>query len=288
MPMCCIIPGPMPPAPWPCMNGGPKPPGPVPTVCAKAHPPTSAAVTARPPITRAFFFMSVSNSFATARSVAGALEGEDFTEVFQKPRFFVTKFVRRRASNTWTHIRGTGSRRLVYILLMQGAPHILIVDDHREIRDLVSRALTKEGFRVSAAADGRAMRKVLADSRIDLILLDLMLPGEDGLSLCRSLRAEIEHPDHHADRQGRRAGPGDRPRDGSRRLSAQAVRQPRAHRAHQGSPATQPGDTRRRASPAKQPKHYRFDRWRLDTGRTGAAPRRWRHHCRSAPENTIC
>ena len=83
---------------------------------------------------------------------------------------------------------------MVYIARMQGAPHILIVDDHREIRDLVSRALTKEGFRVSAAADGRAMRKILADSRIDLILLDLMLPGEDGLSLCRTLRAESNIP----------------------------------------------------------------------------------------------
>ena len=77
---------------------------------------------------------------------------------------------------------------------MQSAPHILIVDDHRELRDLVSRVLTKEGFRVSTAADGRAMRQVLADGRIDLILLDLMLPGEDGLSLCRSLRAESKIP----------------------------------------------------------------------------------------------
>jgi two-component system OmpR family response regulator len=77
---------------------------------------------------------------------------------------------------------------------MQSGPHILIVDDHREIRDLVSRALTKEGFRVSTAADGRAMRKILADGRIDLILLDLMLPGEDGLSLCRTLRAESNIP----------------------------------------------------------------------------------------------
>ena len=77
---------------------------------------------------------------------------------------------------------------------MQGGAHILIVDDHREIRDLVSRALTKEGFRVSSAADGRAMRKVLADGRIDLILLDLMLPGEDGLSLCRALRNESDIP----------------------------------------------------------------------------------------------
>ena len=77
---------------------------------------------------------------------------------------------------------------------MQGGAHILIVDDHREIRDLVSRALTKEGFRVSSAADGRAMNKVLANSRIDLILLDLMLPGEDGLSLCRALRGESNIP----------------------------------------------------------------------------------------------
>ncbi|MDI1342771.1 MAG: response regulator [Pseudolabrys sp.] len=77
---------------------------------------------------------------------------------------------------------------------MQSGPHILIVDDHREIRDLVSRALTKEGFRVSTAADGRAMQKVMADGRIDLILLDLMLPGEDGLSLCRTLRAESNIP----------------------------------------------------------------------------------------------
>jgi two-component system OmpR family response regulator len=77
---------------------------------------------------------------------------------------------------------------------MPGAPHILIVDDHREIRDLVSRALFKEGFRISTAADGKAMRKVLADSRIDLILLDLMLPGEDGLSICRRLRARGNVP----------------------------------------------------------------------------------------------
>ena len=73
-------------------------------------------------------------------------------------------------------------------------PHILIVDDHREIRELVSRALAKDGFRVSTAGDGKAMRRVLADARIDLILLDLMLPDEDGLSLCRSLRADSDIP----------------------------------------------------------------------------------------------
>lgn len=77
---------------------------------------------------------------------------------------------------------------------MTGAPHILVVDDHREIRELVSRALAKEGFRVSVAADGKAMRKALLDGRIDLILLDLMLPGEDGLALCRAVRAESAIP----------------------------------------------------------------------------------------------
>lgn len=77
---------------------------------------------------------------------------------------------------------------------MTPTSHILIVDDHREIRDLVSRALTKEGFRVSSAADGKAMRTMLADSRVDLILLDLMLPGENGLALCRELRARSRIP----------------------------------------------------------------------------------------------
>lgn len=77
---------------------------------------------------------------------------------------------------------------------MEGSPHILVVDDNQEIRDLLSRFLVKDGFRVSTAPDGRAMRKVLAESTIDLIVLDLMLPGEDGLTLCRRLRAESEIP----------------------------------------------------------------------------------------------
>ncbi|UPY35614.1 response regulator [Sediminicoccus sp. KRV36] len=77
---------------------------------------------------------------------------------------------------------------------MNTGPHILIVDDQREIRDLVARALAREGFRTSSAGDGKAMRRALADARIDLVLLDLMLPGEDGLSLCRAIRAESRVP----------------------------------------------------------------------------------------------
>jgi two-component system OmpR family response regulator len=72
---------------------------------------------------------------------------------------------------------------------MEAAPHLLVVDDDREIRDLLSRFLRKHGFRVTAAADGRQMNEALAAGRFDLVVLDLMLPGEDGLSICRRLRA---------------------------------------------------------------------------------------------------
>jgi len=77
---------------------------------------------------------------------------------------------------------------------MTEQPHILVVDDDREIRDLVTRYLNKHGLRARAAADGREMRRVLDDWSIDLIILDLMLPGEDGLSLCRRLRADSKIP----------------------------------------------------------------------------------------------
>jgi two-component system OmpR family response regulator len=77
---------------------------------------------------------------------------------------------------------------------MDASPHVLIVDDDREIRDLLSRFLAKNSYRVSTAADGREMRKALSDWAIDLIILDLMLPGEDGLTLCRNLRADSNIP----------------------------------------------------------------------------------------------
>ncbi|MGD9867858.1 MAG: response regulator, partial [Hyphomicrobiales bacterium] len=72
---------------------------------------------------------------------------------------------------------------------MKNSAHILVVDDHREIRDLLAKLLKKHGYRVSAAADGKEMRRRLQDSGIDLVILDLMLPAEDGLTLCRDLRA---------------------------------------------------------------------------------------------------
>src|SRR5580693_4453677 len=68
--------------------------------------------------------------------------------------------------------------------------HILIVDDQREICDLVHGYLTGEGYRVSTAHDGAEMRRIMAQGGVDLVILDLMLPGEDGLTLARSLREE--------------------------------------------------------------------------------------------------
>ena len=76
---------------------------------------------------------------------------------------------------------------------MDSTAHILVVDDDREIRQLVGDYLRKNGFRISLAADGRQMRETLAASRIDLVVLDLMLPGEDGLTLCRNLRGGDEY-----------------------------------------------------------------------------------------------
>jgi DNA-binding response OmpR family regulator len=72
---------------------------------------------------------------------------------------------------------------------MEHIDHILIVDDDREIRELVSSYLKKNGLRTSVAADGRQMRSFLEGNTVDLIVLDLMMPGDDGLVLTRELRA---------------------------------------------------------------------------------------------------
>ena len=66
---------------------------------------------------------------------------------------------------------------------------IIVVDDDARIRDLLRRYLTQEGFEVSIAEDGKALNRLLLRESADLIVLDLMMPGEDGLSICRRLRA---------------------------------------------------------------------------------------------------
>ena len=73
---------------------------------------------------------------------------------------------------------------------MTAQPHILVVDDHAEIRQSVTRYLEKNGMRATAAGSTGEMDDHLAKESIDLIVLDIMMPGEDGLSACRRLRQE--------------------------------------------------------------------------------------------------
>ena len=72
---------------------------------------------------------------------------------------------------------------------MDFVPHIAVVDDHRDIRDLIGKYLQQQGYRVSTVENGAALRRLLERQAPDLIVLDIMMPGEDGLTLCRELRA---------------------------------------------------------------------------------------------------
>lgn len=77
---------------------------------------------------------------------------------------------------------------------MNDSAHLLIVDDDRDIRELLSEILTRYGYRVSTAHDAPEMARVLSATHIDLVVLDVMLPGQDGLSICRELRASSNLP----------------------------------------------------------------------------------------------
>lgn len=72
---------------------------------------------------------------------------------------------------------------------MDTTPHIVVVDDHKDIRELVTRYLGEHGYRVSAADSARTFLKLLETSAPDLLVLDIMMPGSDGLALCRELQA---------------------------------------------------------------------------------------------------
>lgn len=77
---------------------------------------------------------------------------------------------------------------------MSNLPHVLLVDDERSIREPLAQYLTKQGFRVTQVGDAEAARTRLGAYAIDLVILDIMMPGEDGLSLCRHIRATSETP----------------------------------------------------------------------------------------------
>ena len=77
---------------------------------------------------------------------------------------------------------------------MEQNPHILIVDDDREIRELLARFLEKNQMRVTAVRDGREARRAWTNGHYQLVVLDLMLPGESGLDLARWMRTQSSIP----------------------------------------------------------------------------------------------
>ena len=78
--------------------------------------------------------------------------------------------------------------------MAQAIPNILVVEDDRETRSLIAKYLRNNACNVATAADGREMARAMTDRRVDLLILDVMLPGEDGLTLCRKVRAQSQTP----------------------------------------------------------------------------------------------
>lgn len=148
---------------------------------------------------------------------------------------------------------------------MEPSPHVLVVDDSADIREPLARYLGKKGMRISTAAGGVDMRRLLRANAFDLVVLDVMMPGEDGLSLCRMLRETSEIPVilltamvEETDRVvGLEIGADDyvtkpfSPRELLARIRAILRR-------------TNTTPNSRNVAPAKR---FRFDRWRLDAGR---------------------
>ncbi|MCE8044422.1 response regulator [Halomonas daqingensis] len=77
---------------------------------------------------------------------------------------------------------------------MQDTTHVVVVDDHDDIRDLVREYLEHHGYKVSVAESGAALRQILERKNVDLIILDVMMPGEDGISLCKEIRTSEDIP----------------------------------------------------------------------------------------------
>jgi len=77
---------------------------------------------------------------------------------------------------------------------MQEATHIVVVDDHNDIRDLVRQYLEQQGFKVSVAENGVTLRRILERQAVDMVILDIMMPAEDGISLCKYIRSSSETP----------------------------------------------------------------------------------------------
>ncbi len=87
----------------------------------------------------------------------------------------------------------------------EAKPHVMIVEDARDIREPLARYLREHGYRTTTAADALIARKVMKGAAIDLVVLDIMMPGEDGLSLCRSSARPRKSPSSCSPRAARRS-----------------------------------------------------------------------------------
>ena len=133
----------------------------------------------------------------------------------------------------------------------------MVVDDEASTRDMVGDYLRMHGFRSTLCDGGASLREAFAKEEPDLIVLDLNMPEEDGLSIVRDLKAALDRAGDHADRDRERDRPRRRARARRRRLHRQALRAARAGRAHPlGAPP--------RAGPRKRPRpktRMRRTRW---------------------------
>ena len=120
-----------------------------------------------------------------------------------------------------------------------GAQRILVIEDEKQIVRLLELELRHEGYAVDAAYDGIAGVTLAEADPPDLILLDVMLPGLNGLEVCRRIRKPFRRSHHHAHGPGRHAGQGDRPGYRRHRLCDKAFRHGGAARADQGGAEAQ-------------------------------------------------
>ncbi len=139
----------------------------------------------RLPLQHPTHLSSFAASYGDPRNVSQI--GRDYTGL----QFFA---VGARVRSAILRLPSNKRRQRQNIDRMDTTPHLLIVDDDKETCALLSKFLTQYGYRISVAHDGRAMRRVLDGARINLIVLDLMLPGEDGLTICRKLRSDNSVP----------------------------------------------------------------------------------------------
>ena len=120
---------------------------------------------------------------------------------------------------------------------------VLIVEDEAKLAGLLRDYLVQDGFEASVLHRGDEVEPWVSTHDVDLVLLDLMLPGKNGLEVCKALRASSGVADHHGHRPRRGDRPAAGPRAGRRRLHLQALQPPRGRRAREGGPA--PGEARR-------------------------------------------